>query len=109
LPKDKIIFECELENQNIEYYSGHRKSTNVWNGIRYFTLIPTEQSLINLPKTELLLKQFQLRIIETEKETKLYLKKLLNSSRNYDFNNDYWKLSKMKLKGERFENISEIT
>lgn len=38
LPKDKIIFERELENQNIEYYSDIENQPMFENGIRYFIL-----------------------------------------------------------------------
>ena len=38
LPKDKIIFESELENQNIEYYSDLENQPMFENGIRYFIL-----------------------------------------------------------------------
>ncbi|WP_348825716.1 hypothetical protein [Flavobacterium aestuarii] len=38
LPKDKIIFENELENQNIEYYSDIENQPMFENGIRYFIL-----------------------------------------------------------------------
>ena len=38
LPKDKIIFEFELENQNIEYYSNVENQPMFENGIRYFIL-----------------------------------------------------------------------
>jgi hypothetical protein len=38
LPKDKIIFESELENQNIEYYSDMENQPFFVNGIRYFIL-----------------------------------------------------------------------
>jgi hypothetical protein len=36
LPKDKIIFESELEKQNIEYYCDIEKQPMFENGIRYF-------------------------------------------------------------------------
>jgi len=38
LPKDKIIFEFELENNNIEYYSDIENQPNFENGIRYLIL-----------------------------------------------------------------------
>ncbi|MCL6462835.1 hypothetical protein SAMN05444372_104225 [Flavobacterium micromati] len=38
LPKDKIIFECELENQNIQYYCDIENQPMFENGIRYFIL-----------------------------------------------------------------------
>jgi hypothetical protein len=38
LPKDKIIFESELENQNMEYYSDIENQPMFENGIRYFIL-----------------------------------------------------------------------
>jgi hypothetical protein len=34
--KDKIIFESELENQQIEYYCDIQNQPNFENGIRYF-------------------------------------------------------------------------
>ena len=36
LLKDKIIFESELENQQIEYYCDIQNQPNFENGIRYF-------------------------------------------------------------------------
>jgi len=38
LLKDKIIFEMELEKQNIEYYCDIEKQPNLEKGIRYFIL-----------------------------------------------------------------------
>ena len=38
LLKDKIIFEMELEKQNIEYYCDIEKQPTLENGIRYFVL-----------------------------------------------------------------------
>jgi hypothetical protein len=38
LPKDKIIFESELENQSIEYYCDIENQPMFENGIRYFIL-----------------------------------------------------------------------
>ena len=38
LPKDKIIFESELENQNIEYYCDIENQPMFETGIRYFIL-----------------------------------------------------------------------
>ena len=38
LPKDKIIFESELEKQNIEYYCDIENQPMFENGIRYFIL-----------------------------------------------------------------------
>jgi hypothetical protein len=37
LPKDKIIFECRLENQNIEYYSDIENQP-MFENIGYFIL-----------------------------------------------------------------------
>jgi hypothetical protein len=36
LPKDKIIFESELEKQNVEYYCDTENQPMFENGIRYF-------------------------------------------------------------------------
>ena len=38
LPKDKIIFESELENQNVEYYCDKQNQPMFESGIRYFIL-----------------------------------------------------------------------
>lgn len=38
LLKDKIVFESELENKNIEYYSDLENQPMFENGIRYFIL-----------------------------------------------------------------------
>jgi hypothetical protein len=38
LPKDKIIFESELENQKIEYYCDIQNQPMFESGIRYFIL-----------------------------------------------------------------------
>jgi hypothetical protein len=38
LPKDKIIFESELENQNIEYYCDIENQPMFESGIRYFIM-----------------------------------------------------------------------
>ena len=36
LLKDKIVFEAELEKQNIEYYCNIENQPNITGGIRYF-------------------------------------------------------------------------
>ncbi|WP_445715673.1 hypothetical protein [Flavobacterium sp.] len=36
LLKDKIVFEAELEKQNIEYYCDVENQPNITDGIRYF-------------------------------------------------------------------------
>ena len=60
LPKDKIIFEFELGNHNIEYYADIENQPNFESGIRYLILdadrikldkIFTENGIIALTET----------------------------------------------------------
>jgi hypothetical protein len=78
LPKDKIIFESELEKQNVEYYCDIENQPMFENGIRYFIQdfdrenldkIFTENEIIAHTET-ILISDYR----DEKKAQKLYLK-----------------------------------